>query len=80
MALRKKLRQLKFEDGGDRLVLRIAIVTADRTIVTSDPDFWDPANKASVGNSNAPVARILKDDEEIRVMTLEALLKSIKMQ
>lgn len=71
--LSKVLQQLHFTDTCDKLVVRIAIGTTDRIIVSNDPDFWDPKNSARKGDSGAPVAAALEEHEGIRVVTLSCL-------
>ena len=46
----RKLSQLGFVDTIDRLILRIALATTDRRVISDDPDFWDPADKSRKGN------------------------------
>jgi hypothetical protein len=57
-------KQLKFLGFGnntvDKLILRIALATKDRIIVSDDSDFWDPTkpnDRKIRGQKNAPVAR-----------------------
>jgi hypothetical protein len=74
---RDKLEQAGFKDTIDRLIVRTAVRTTDRVIVSDDSDFWDPANIASKGDRNAPVARLLREFEGIRVTTLGELLGEV---
>ncbi|GAH66670.1 unnamed protein product, partial [marine sediment metagenome] len=39
----RQLTQLGFKGTVDRLILRIAIVTDDKTVTSEDSDFWDPS-------------------------------------
>ena len=67
---RKKLQQFGFTDSIDKLIVKIATVTNDRTIVSDDCDFWDPTNKANYQNKNAPVARLLREELGVAVLVL----------
>jgi hypothetical protein len=76
--LANALHKLSFTDTGDKLVVRIAICTTDRTIVSEDSDFWDPRDSSKRGNRNAPVATTLWDLERIRVTTLGELAQVLE--
>lgn len=73
----KTLKSLGFNDTCDKLVVRIALVTDDRIIVSEDSDFWDPKTKANRGNKNAPVARLLREAMEITVLGLAILIRKL---
>lgn len=73
-AIGKRLRQCGFKDTVDRLVLRISLATADRTIVSNDSDFWDPKSTGSLGDGAAPVATILRDQLNVTVLLLAGLV------
>lgn len=73
-AVSRQLRQLGFSGTIDRLILRIALSTSDRTVVSEDPDFWDPANPRSRGDRNAPVASLCCTQLGIKVLLLATLL------
>jgi hypothetical protein len=74
----KKLRVLGFgNDAVDKLILRIALATEDRIIVSDDSDFWDPTkpnDKQSKGQKNAPVARFCKDTLRVTILLMKMLL------
>lgn len=72
-----KLRQFGFTDTIDKLVLRIAVKTSDRTVVADDGDFWDPANNSLKGNPNACVAKLCGDSLNIRILLLATMLSLI---
>lgn len=65
--LGKKLKDAKFLDAGDKLIVRIGLSaiaqhnTVSFMIATNDSDFWDPLDKTKGGNSSAPVALALAD-------------------
>lgn len=77
--LKNKLRQLGFADTVDIVILRVALVVTDRTIISDDSDFWDPADPTSIGRRNAPVARLLRDAEEVEVLPLRGLLDRVRV-
>jgi hypothetical protein len=74
----RKLRQLGFEKGGDRLILRVALATSDKTIVSHDCDFWDPADTDSPGDPRAPVAALCRKHLGVTVMLIPGLVRSLK--
>lgn len=78
----RRLRRLGFgDDTIDKLVLRIAIGTKDRTIVSDDSDFWDPRrphDNRVKGNPNAPVARLCKDELNVTILLLKMLITILK--
>lgn len=63
--LSKKLKDAKFVDTGDKLIVRIGLAAiaghnaATFVIATNDSDFWDPLDKDKAGNGTAPVAAAL---------------------
>jgi len=71
--LARELQRLSFTDTCDKLIVRIAIGTTDRTIVSNDSDFWDPKDSTRQGDATAPVAVALDKHENIRIMTLNQL-------
>lgn len=70
----RALPGLGFKDTVDKLVLRTACATADRRVVSNDPDFWDPKDKDSTGDSDAPVAALCRDGLGITVSTLSGIV------
>jgi predicted nucleic acid-binding protein len=74
----RALEQLNFRDTVDKLILRTAASTTDRRVVSNDPDFWDPNNKGSVGDSSAPVARLCRSKLGIEVSSLSAIVDELK--
>lgn len=78
----KRLRSLGFgKDSGDKLILRIALGTKDRTIVSDDSDFWDPKksdDRRMKGNPNAPVARLCKNELNVTILLLKMLMDILK--
>ena len=78
----RRLRSLGFgNDTGDKLVLRIAMGTKDRTIVSDDSDFWDPRrphDSRLKGKANAPVARLCKDELNVTILLLNMLKDILK--
>lgn len=73
----RALKQLRFEDTGDKLILRTAYNTRDRRVVSNDPDFWDPRDKRSLGNARAAVAVLCREELGITVSTLMAALAAL---
>jgi hypothetical protein len=76
--LRARLDELAFNDQIDRWIIRTALVTTDRQIVSEDPDFWDPRRRDSKGKPDAPVAKLLRDEHGIEVETLRAFVGSVR--
>jgi hypothetical protein len=75
----RRLRNLGFgNDTGDKLVLRIAMGTDDRTIVSDDSDFWDPSDSRAKGNPKAPVAKLCKDELNVTILLLNMLMDILK--
>lgn len=77
-----KLRQLGFDDTIDKLLLRVALSEVkgitDKIVVSNDSDFWNPANPNDVGERNAPVAKLLRDEIEVIVYTLKLLMTALR--
>lgn len=77
----RRLRILGFgNDTVDKLILRIALATQDRIIVSGESDFWDPkkpTDRNIRGCPNAPVARFLKDQLGVTVLLLGALIAKV---
>jgi hypothetical protein len=80
-AASKQLKLLGFgADTVDKLIVRIALATQDRFIVSNDSDFWDPTRRTDRhmrGNPNAPVARFCKQTLGVTIMLLGALLQKL---
>ena len=76
-AITKKLRQLGFDDTIDKLILRIAGSTVQRTVVSDDNDFWDPRSTKLRGNRNARVAKFCREELNIVIMLVGPLLKQL---
>jgi hypothetical protein len=76
-AVGRRLLQCGFKGGVDRLVLRISLATVDRVIVSNDSDFWDPKSTASLGDDKAPVVSILRDQLNVTVLLLSALVAQL---
>lgn len=76
----KRLRMLGFNDSMDRRIVRIALGTPDRRVSSTDTDFWDPdrSNRRAIGESNACVARLLRDELGVVVMTLMQLIAQLR--
>lgn len=77
----KKLRRLGFSDTVDKLLVRVALVLKDRIVVSIDSDFWNPRRpreKKWLGDNNAPVAQLLRNELGISVHTLKLLLERLK--
>lgn len=77
--VRKRMRQLGFEDTGDKLIVRIANSDTDRNIVSEDGDFWDPADKKQKGKPGAEVARLLSNELNITLHTLGQLCTALQI-
>jgi len=78
-AQRKHLSAYGFNDTCDKLILRIAIATEDRIVVSDDSDFWDPNKIANYGNKNAPVARLIREELDITLLNLKALMEQLSL-
>ena len=74
---RSRLLRLGFTDACDKLIVKIAVATDSRTIVSDDSDFWDPKQKGNYCNPNAPVARILIEELGINIFVLKQLIAMI---
>lgn len=80
-AASKQLRQLGFDDAVDKLIVKIALATNDRIIVSGESDFWDPKkphNRQIPGQANAPVARFLREQLGITVLLLRMLMTKMR--
>jgi hypothetical protein len=78
-----ELRALYFDDTIDKLILRIAVSTTERAVISEDSDFWDPSDTSrpgKIGDERAPVARLLKEHLGITVMPLVGLLRVLGAQ
>lgn len=67
----RRLHQLGFRDTIDKLLVRLALAIGGATIVSNDPDFWNPADAHSVGSANGPVAVILRNALGINLFALK---------
>lgn len=80
----KRLRILCFglKSPIDTLILRLALTTSDRIIVSEDSDFWDPTKPKNdprvLGNHNAPVARLCREELDITIMLLRMLMTRLR--
>ena len=73
----RQLRAAGFDGTIDKLMLRVAMVTADRILVSDDSDFWDPTDPTHpgrVGDYTAPVASIINVCCGVRVHCLPQFL------
>lgn len=74
----KQLRFLGFgADTVDKLILRIALATNDRVIVSDESDFWDPKkpnDRQIRGQKNAPVARYCRENLGVTILLLRMLI------
>ncbi len=70
-------RQLRFMGSIDRLILRIAMATSDRIVVSEDSDFWDPACPGKRGDPNACIAKLCHERLRITILLLEMLLEKV---
>ena len=73
----KRLRGLGFDNPIDRLVVRICLASTDRTVVSDDSDFWDPAHPGARGSPQAPVALVLRSELDVTVVILASLLSGL---
>jgi hypothetical protein len=76
-ALRKRLRQLGFDDTIDKVVLRLGVLARDRTVISDDNDFWDPRSTQRRGDKNAPVARLCREELGVTITLLGPLLSKV---
>ena len=70
------LRQLGLTDTIDKLLVSVALAIEGRALVSDDSDLWGPkcANpRATVGNQNAPVAKLLRRELAVTVLSLRML-------
>jgi hypothetical protein len=72
-AVSRKLVQLGFLDTIDKVLLRVAMVLADKIVVSGDADFWDPGKKdirRLSRNPHAPVAALCRNALGVTALTL----------
>jgi hypothetical protein len=74
----RRLLALGFKDTIDKLILRISLVVVNHTIVSDDPDFWDPRNKNNKGNPHAPVAAFCQETLDVNLLLLGQLTKLLQ--
>ena len=83
-AIAKRLRILCFglKSPIDTLILRLALATVDRIIVSEDSDFWDPTKPKNdpgvLGNPNAPVARLCREELNVTILLLRMLMTRLR--
>lgn len=70
----RALRQRGFDGGIDKLILRIAMCTNDKTVISNDPDFWNPSNPQERGNHLAPITSLCRDRLGITIWLLIMLM------
>lgn len=83
----KKLRQLGFPQGKDRVYIQTAksavkITKRDTFLITQDIDFFDPKLKNSnektkaktIRSSNAPICKYLRKNENVHIKCIENFL------
>ena len=78
----KALRILHFDDTIDKLLVRVALATQDRTVVSEDSDFWDPAitsRPGRIGDASAPVAALLRAELGITVLSVPDLMTALHL-
>ena len=73
----RKLRQLRFRDSVDKLIIRLSLGLTTKYIVTEDPDFWDPTDNDSKGCPSAPVASHCRQEHGIRIWLLGEFLRHV---
>ena len=71
------LLQLGFTDAMDKLVLRIAHRTRSKIVVSDDSDFWQPGNKRSKGDPQAPVASACLQHLGVTILLLGMLMEAL---
>lgn len=69
-----KLLQFGFGDAVDKLILRIAVASTNRTVVSNDSDFWNPKAKCDRGKKNACVTRFCRERLNVSVLLLGTLM------
>lgn len=74
-SMSRALRQLGFGGAIDKLILRIALCTEDKTVVSNDPHFWNPRDPQERGNHLAPVASLCRDRMGVTVWLLLMLME-----
>jgi len=74
---KRKLRQLGFDDLIDMIILQVAIVLQDRTIVSNDCDFWNPKDERSPGNPRTPVATLCRNRWGIKILLPHELIRRL---
>jgi len=68
------LRRLGFKGTIDRLILKIAVQTNDKKIISDDKDFWNPRDTKSLGVHNSIVAQFLLNNLSIEVFILDEII------
>jgi hypothetical protein len=66
-----------YKDTVHKIVDRTAHNSQDKRIVTNDPDFWDPNDRDSLGDPDAPVARLCREQLGITISTLKATVDEL---
>ena len=74
---RTRLGQLGFPSGIDRLILRMAVCTHDKTVVSNDPHFWNPGRPRDRGKDHAPVARYCHNRLGVTIWLLIMLMNAL---
>jgi hypothetical protein len=75
---RTKLRRLGFVDPIDKLLLKLAIATRERILVSDDSDFWDPADSAQRGDPRAQIAHICQTELRVSIWLLVTLIRTLE--
>jgi hypothetical protein len=70
----KILKNFGFNDTIDKLILRIALASYERNVVSDEPDFWNPAQRQLIGDVSACVAKYCREQLGVKVMLLSELI------
>lgn len=55
------------DDAIDKLILKLAYATSDKTVISDDSDFWRPGVPREKGNRNAPIPRLCRDHLSVTI-------------
>jgi hypothetical protein len=74
----RRLRRAGFNDAGDKLLLRVALSTQHRILVSDDSDFWDPHHSKSRGDTASVVATLCRQELAVTVLLLRMLMELLR--
>lgn len=77
-AISARLRRLGFPKGTDRLLLKIALATPTRIVVSEDAHFWQPGYPKMKGRLDATVCRYCREALAVEILLLTTLLRRLR--